>query len=489
MRLSFPVPGKIQTVIFLFLIIDITAFAQGGHYWTEQYGNRSMLMSGSVVGGVNDLGAVFYNPGRLALSDNPVFLVSANLYQLENLRITNALGPSRYLESKKIGAVPGLVAGTFKLPFMPNHHFAYALLTRTRMNLDFETRAEKQGDIFEETEGDETFAGLINLQSEFKDEWLSVSWSHLIQENLSIGITTAYTKSKSMKNIASQYQLLYNNNKNVAQFTTKREVGFNHNGLLWKIGLAWETRFAEFGFTVTTPKINLNGSGNYIYEDFLSGLPESVQDDHFESSIQNDLPARNKTPLSIGGGATFKIFDKHFLHLSGEWFSRVPKYTILSANSFIGQSTGNRIQYTLFDEAKSIFNYGVGMEVVLRENINFYSSFSMDKSYVPGDVVRLASFGEETSNSNFRANIRHVGSGFSLNLKKADVTLGVTYAWAKESFPQPLDFPIEGEEEIYNADDDTEFRWDRWRFIFSFSFPFLKDVLQDFKGESEPDGK
>jgi len=472
-----------------FFLLEKATFAQGGHYWTEQYGNRSMLMSGSVIGGVNDLGAVFYNPGRLALSDNPVFLVSANLYQLENLRITDPLGPTRYLESNKFGALPGLVAGTFKIPFLPNHHFAYAFLTRSRMNLDFETRAEKQGDISEETEGDETFAGLINLQSEFKDEWMSFSWSYSIQENFSIGITSAYTKSKSLKNIATQYHLLYNNNKEVAQFISKREVNFNHNGLLWKIGLAWENRIAELGLTVTTPKIHLNGSGNYIYEDFLSGLPENVRVDHFESSIQGELPAINKTPLSIGSGATFKIFNKHFFHVSGEWFSKIPKYTILSSNSFTGQSTGTLIQYTLYDQAKSIFNYGAGLEVVMRENINFYASFSTDKSYVPSDVDRQASYGEEAANSNFRANIRHVGSGFSLKLKKVDLTLGVTYAWAKETFPQPLDFPIEGEDEVYNSDDDTEFRWNRWRFIFSFSFPFLKDKVQVINGESKQDGK
>jgi hypothetical protein len=406
---------------------------------------------------------------------------------MENLRITDALGPSRYLESKKIGAMPGLVAGTFKIPFLPKHHFAYALLTRSRMDLDFETRAERQGDISEETEGNETFTGLINLQSEFKDEWLSLSWSHGIRENFSIGITTAYAKTKSLKNIATQYQLLYNENTSVAQFNTKREVKFKDNGLLWKLGLAWETSFAELGFTVTTPKIHLNGSGNYIYEDFLSGLPESVQVDHFESSIQNKLPAKNKTPLSIGGGATFKILNKHFLHLSGEWFSKISKYTILSANPFTGQSTGNEIKFTLYDEAESIFNYGAGLQIQLKENINFYASYSIDKSYVPKDAIRQASDREEAANSTFKADISHVGSGFALKLKKADITLGVTYAWAKETFPQPIDFPIEGEEEIYNSGDDTEINWNRWRFIFSFSFPFINEAKSKINGESQQD--
>jgi hypothetical protein len=44
--------------------------AQSGHYWTNQYGTRSMLLSGSVIGGVEDLGAVFYNPARLSQTEN-----------------------------------------------------------------------------------------------------------------------------------------------------------------------------------------------------------------------------------------------------------------------------------------------------------------------------------------------------------------------------------------------------------------------------------
>ncbi len=55
----------------LLLISRLTA--QDGHYWTQQYGTRSMLLNGSVIGGVEDLGAVYYNPARLSQIDNPVF--------------------------------------------------------------------------------------------------------------------------------------------------------------------------------------------------------------------------------------------------------------------------------------------------------------------------------------------------------------------------------------------------------------------------------
>mgnify|MGYP000538398510 FL=1 len=71
-----------------------------------------------------------------------------------------------------------------------------------------------------------------------------------------------------------------------------------------------------------------------------------------------------------------------------------------------------------------------------------------------------------------------------LKLKKADITLGATHAWAREFIPRPIDFPDEGEDDegIFDSNDVTEIRWSRWRFIFSFSFPFLKDIEKKMKG-------
>jgi hypothetical protein len=443
-------------------------------------------MSGSVIGGVEDLGAVFYNPGRLAQIENPAFLLSAKLYQLEKFTFLNALDEGNDLQKNKFGGVPGLVAGTFKIGFMPRHHFAYALLTRQNMDYDFSTRAKKEGNLFEEIPGEEVFTGRLNLSSGYKDEWTSLTWSYPLKENLSIGITTAYVASSSNGNIEMMLQLLYDNNSEVGQMVGTRTISFNDHGLLWKFGLAWSLPMMELGVTVTTPKVHLTGSGNFIYEDFLSGLPDTVRVPYFESSIQSGLAARSKSPFAIGGGVTFKLFNKHLLHLGGEWYNRIPKYTILQANPFIGQSTDNEIRFRLYDQHEPVFNYGAGLEIVTGKVWSAYLSYASDRSYVPSDISRFADLGEEAANSNFRADFNHAGMGIILKLKKADITLGATHAWAREFVPRPIDFPDEGEDEegIFDSDDVTEIRWSRWRFIFSFSFPFLKDIEKKMEGDN-----
>ena len=475
--------GKVLCGCMKYLIYSLpfmvfsTTYSQGGHYWTEQYGTRSILMSGSVIGGVEDLGTVYYNPGRLSLIENRAFLLSANLYQLQRLRVLNAVGDGKDLNKQSFGGVPGLAAGTFKLPFAPKLHFAYAILARQRTDHSFFIRSEKEGVVFEKIPGQQVFTGRLLITSRYHEEWMCLTWSYSLKENFSIGVTNVYAATNFSKSIEMQLQLLYDNKTSVAQLVRNRLVDVKHDGLLWKIGLAWELPVADIGLTLTTPKIHLRGKGNIIYEDFLSGLPDSIEVEHFESSLQSGLYAVHKSPLSIGAGATFKIFEKHLFHVSGEWFGIVPRYALEKAEPFVGQSTGEEINFTLLDQAEHVFNYGTGLELILRDALSFYASYSSDFSYVPADIKYFTNFENESYNSTFRANINHIGAGFVLKLKRADITLGTTYAWAKESIPRPINFPAENESgDIFNSNDNADLLWTRWRFIFGFSIPFLREI-------------
>jgi len=72
---------------FFLFISTYSTNGQTAHYWTEHYGTRSMLLSGVVIGSVDDLGAVFYNPARIWATKNEAFLVSADIFELKRLVI------------------------------------------------------------------------------------------------------------------------------------------------------------------------------------------------------------------------------------------------------------------------------------------------------------------------------------------------------------------------------------------------------------------
>ena len=51
-------------------------FGQDSHYWTNQFGNRARLLGGAVIGSTDDLSAVYYNPGGLALVEKSEILLA-----------------------------------------------------------------------------------------------------------------------------------------------------------------------------------------------------------------------------------------------------------------------------------------------------------------------------------------------------------------------------------------------------------------------------
>ena len=82
------------------------ALAQDSHYWTHQFGSRSALMGGAVVGGVDDTSAGYYNPGALSQVKNESLSVSATGYQYESISIKDGAAAGNDLDSDKVRVIP-----------------------------------------------------------------------------------------------------------------------------------------------------------------------------------------------------------------------------------------------------------------------------------------------------------------------------------------------------------------------------------------------
>ena len=83
--------NKIIISFFIFLF-TIPVMSQDTQYWNIQYGTRSTLLGGAVIGSVSDLTATYYNPGAVALFDDPKFIISAQVYQLETITVEDGAG-------------------------------------------------------------------------------------------------------------------------------------------------------------------------------------------------------------------------------------------------------------------------------------------------------------------------------------------------------------------------------------------------------------
>jgi len=470
----------------IFFVLTFSSFAQDGHYWTQQYGTRSMLLSGSIIGGVDDLGAVYYNPARLSQVTNSAFLLSADVYEWNTIKIEDAFGNNKNASKSDFGGVPSLAAGSFKIGFLKNHYFAWAILVRQNQDLNIAYKDEVYDDVIENFPGEEHFGAEIIQSAKAKEEWMGFSWAYPLNEKWSIGASGYLSIINNKKGNIINMQALTSNN-DVAIYKFNKAYSFNHYNLLGKLGLSYASEKFILGLTVLTPSLRLQGEGNYQHELLFSGIEGVTEtEDTYTTSYQNKLKTNYRSPWAVGAGLTYFI-GKSRLHFSAEWYNAVPKYTIMEAANYLGQSGGDTNVFKMVDEFKSVINAGVGLRLHLSEKIAFYTSFSTDFSAVTDNLSRFTENEAEAYNSVFKSNFYHYGGGFVLDLEGADITLGATYTGAKMTLPRPFTFPDDEEDEIFDPDEVLQVKWNRWRIVFSFSMPFLKDYKK--KAESKLGGK
>src|SRR3990170_1967102 len=102
---------RLTTVLLAGLSAAPLAFAQDAHYWTYGYGPIGQLTEGTLVGGVSDMSAVFYNPGALALLDKPRFVVGLTSVELANIDAPGVAGDGLNVDQLVFDIVPSMLAG------------------------------------------------------------------------------------------------------------------------------------------------------------------------------------------------------------------------------------------------------------------------------------------------------------------------------------------------------------------------------------------
>ena len=471
---------KYWTSTMVVVALANSAPAQDGHHWTEHYGNRSMLLNGTVIGSVHDLGAVYYNPARISQFTTPAFVISAKVYEYSTLKITDGLGEDIDLSTSNFGGGPALVAGSFNLKFLPKHKFAYAFLTRTRFDETFSFKIEDFGDFIRAFDGEEYFSGEIVVRKKSRDEWIGGAWSYAINDKWSVGLSGFYSAVEQGSSNKIQLQA-YNVQHGTGMLLNKRSYDFRTQNLVFKGGVSWKSENVTAGLTVKAPRIQALGSGNTGYEQFLAGIDttgDGNTDDIYVINNQSDLDAKYKTPMSIGFGTGINI-GKSLLHLSAEWFNKVPLYQILQSAPFEGQSSGETIQMTIVDEFNSVLNFGGGVEIYVNPKLALFGSFATDYSAVTEDVTRFSELENVSGNTTWRADLFHFGFGIDVKTKFADLTLGTTYATSKET----VDRTIEIDEGMDSTTSTSDIIYGRWRFLIGFEFPFLDKAKESLTEE------
>lgn len=473
-------------IAIAFIFFSVNLQAQTAHYWTESYGTRSMLLNGVVVGSVQDLGAVYYNPARLAQFKSPAFVISGQVYQLNSVSIKNGLGDGLDLNKSTFGGGPSLVSGTFKLNFLKGHQFAYAFLTRSQSANDFNYAVDTFGDFVKAFPGDEYFSGEISSTNQINDEWMGLSWAYPINEKLSVGATAFYSSLQRNAGLRIQLQAFDTLQTQSGVYIENRAYSYKSQSIIGKFGISYKGEKMTLGLAVTTPKLEGIGSGSTTYETFLAGVDttgDGNTDDIYIINNQRDISTVHKSPFSVAIGGGLNLGKRSLLHASAQYFAGIPAYTILQSTPFTGQSTGAELQMTVIDELSPVINYGLGLEIFINENLSMFGSFATDFAAVTSEVNRITDLDDIFSDNTFRADIYHFGFGAIIQTKFADLTIGTTYANSREIVER--EFTIDDGNDPVTS--NAEIIYTRWRFLIGFEFKYADQLKEKFENRKKKD--
>ncbi len=411
--------------------------SQDSHYWNIQYGTRSTLLGGAVIGSVSDLSATYYNPGAVALFKDPGFILSARVYQIETITVEDGAGLGKELDYSTIVPSPSFVAFDLKFDFLGKARLALSILTRQKMDFEFQTRLIDSLDIIESSPGKENFAGGISIQREFNEVWGGITYSSKLNDVIGFGATwyMAYRSQRSSNEIIIQ---VLPSEGDIASYTDLRNYRYNNLRTLLKFGIGFNLQPLTLGATVTTPSVNITGTGSVGTHFFLNGIDkdgDGNNDNEFDSNFQDEIASEYKSSWAVGFGGGYKV-GKFKFHASAEWYDALEKFFVLDTEPFESQGSGETLTNDLTHELKSITNYGFGVDFFSSESLILSGSFVTDFS------ARIP--GTETNLTVSTWDIYHISGGTTFKVGNSDLTIGLEYAFGSKEIDQQIDITNPG---------------------------------------------
>jgi hypothetical protein len=444
----------ILSIQFLFLIlINTGTVAQDSHYWTNQYGTEASLLGGLVVGSMHDLSSTFYNPGTLALTTDEVLTISSDAFQITRIDVNSKTTDLPNLESSTSGSVPGIIA--FRLPIeeLGKHQLAFSVLTRDRIETDFYGRNINRIEATSIT-ADDGFAF-----KNFSEKWFGISWGYMIAEKVGIGISQYVSTRSQRQRIQVINQFLADPLTAGARIVFS-DIYFNNFKILLKAGFFFDHKPISFGFSITTPSLNLfNTSADASLN--ISQINSAGDEQFIVASDEEDLKSLYKSPLSIAAGAAYYLGNTSF-YFTAEWFESIDQFSVLNTNPVPVIPNGTLLPNKNLLSRSSVFNFGVGIKHIINPKFSIYGSvFKNDSSHDPN-------LNSKYSLSTY--DIVHLLGGTAFKYKILDLILGFGYAFGSDTI-DPLGAIVDPTGVATSGDESNkaEISYKNYKIVFAFS--------------------
>jgi len=230
---------------------------------------------------------------------------------------------------------------------------------------------------------------------------------------------------------------------------------FNNFKILWKAGIFFDHRPLSYGFTVTTPSLNLF---NYTGQSSINiSQINSVGEDQFIAANDEDGLT---SVYKIAFGAAY-YFEKTSFYFSAEWFAKISQYDVLNTKPVIVVPTGEIIPNDNKLSRRSIFNFGVGVKHKLGKSFSLYGSIFTNNS--ASDRDQLSKYSLSTYN------ILHFLGGVSFKYSVIDLILGLGYAFGNSNMESLTDIIAPTYKTSTNAGKVSDVSYRGYKIVFAFS--------------------
>jgi len=438
---------KVIIVSVLCLLASMAVRAQDAQFWHNHYGTKATLLGGAVIGSVEDLSAVFYNPGYLGLKQQPGLAIGTSVFDVMYLELDTDSLFQHPVDRITAEAAPGLIAGQVKIRDSARHFFTYSLIGRQSFNTMVQGRSDGA-----DAEGSRM--ATLYLRQDMMEYWGGVTWSTSIGHNLGLGVSLfgAY-RNQRRRNEITVDSTLADGSVNHAS----ADVGwfFWNLRLLTKAGLFWTEDAWSAGVTVTTPALSLFGYGEAYGTYVVAGKGAGTDD---VVDFQN--PGSGSvyhSPLSIGIGVGHRINNVR-LHGSLEWFASVDAYHVMDPAEATRPTSIRSVP--VIDQMRSIVNVGFGIEVRVSDRFAYYGSLVTDLSTVSSEFDRVLALSTW--------DIFHVNGGAVFQIDRFILTGGLGLAYGTGTPLTLTRSPIEGRD--LGPDGRVDVIWGRVRAIVGLTY-------------------
>ena len=423
------------------IVISLALNAQDTHYNTVQFGTRSALMGGAVIGNVKDNTAVFYNPAGMGFIDSSTLAINGNAYQMDNIRIYNALGEKKDFKSSSLGSVPLFVGGMFS---KNNSKFkiGYSVMSAVDFSFKATARIDEKLPVVDDAEspGTEEFIGQASINSKLSELVFGVGGGYRLSTKWSVGISNIITVRSQTVARASYARFFLNQPGNpLVSSSFVRSADYYNIRYAARIGLNYQELNFSAGLTVTLPSVAIMGTGTITADVIASNiLFKGSRTSMLANDRQEKLKSIYHSPIAVTAGINWSQKKSSF-GIAVQYFGKITTYDILKAapSAFVrpaefNTSLGSEQFLRLKTAAKSVFNIAFGYEYELKPDLIFSASIRTNGSYFDKDLYGTTGIKADVTTWN----IYHFTTGSTFTKGRAKMTLGLLYSMGTDNLRQ-----------------------------------------------------